>query len=269
MTVQLQNQFVDPVIVATSPTLNGSDGVTVRNVTPQQFEVRLHEWDCEAIYTTESLSWIAVESGHHRLADGTQIEGGIRTTNVCGDATVDIADVSRALDETPVIASTINTWNGATSGAHGTLPSLQSAVISLWWKMSAMTATPLRILAIAMTVGSGDINDVKWNAAPHERSTTNGLISIFLKTSMEHRPPSTSNLNSAVTALRCASQVSTRAAFARGFTSPAPTAVTMRLTQPRSSASWRLIVAKQSVAALAAVSNEGDMSRRLWTMAAE
>ena len=49
VTVQLQNQFVDPVIVATSPTLNGSDGVTVRvrNVTPQQFEVRLHEWDCE------------------------------------------------------------------------------------------------------------------------------------------------------------------------------------------------------------------------------
>ena len=55
--------MTDPVVVATSPTYNGGNGTTVRirNINPQGFEVRLHEWDChDGPHTTETLGWIAV-----------------------------------------------------------------------------------------------------------------------------------------------------------------------------------------------------------------
>ena len=70
VTVQFQSEFTDPVVVATSATFNGGDGLSVRirNITPQSFEVRLHEWDCsDGPHTTETLGWIAIERGHWRL----------------------------------------------------------------------------------------------------------------------------------------------------------------------------------------------------------
>ena len=167
VTVQFQNEYTDPVVVATSPTVNGGDGVNVRirNVTPTQFEIRLHEWDCEdGPHTTENLGWLAIERGHWRLADGTQIEAGRTTTNVCGPAERwHPLLFSDRFDEVPVIASTINTWNGGNSaGTWHHNVSENGCQISMVEDERDDLHTTEDIGYIAMSPGSGTLGGVKW-----------------------------------------------------------------------------------------------------------
>lgn len=72
----------NPSVVMGGFTANGSQpySVQVRNVTDMGFEFQIDEWDyLDGVHTTESISWLAVESGTHKLEDGRVIEAGQNT----------------------------------------------------------------------------------------------------------------------------------------------------------------------------------------------
>lgn len=75
-TVFLRNTYQDPVVIVGPATFNDADPVTVRvrNVTSDSFQVRAQKWSYQTeIHSAESISYVVVESGIHRLADGTTI----------------------------------------------------------------------------------------------------------------------------------------------------------------------------------------------------
>ncbi|MEE2789480.1 MAG: hypothetical protein VX589_19230 [Myxococcota bacterium] len=179
VTVQFQNPMTDPVVVATSPTYNGSNGTTVRirNISQQGFEVRLHEWDChDGPHVVETLGWIAVERGHWQLTDGSQLEADQVRTNQCGDAdSWHQMFFQERFAETPVLVSTVNTWNGgdAVGTWHHDISPV-GALISMVEDGRTDTHTTEDIGYIAMTPGSGDFGDVQWVAARSNREVDHG-----------------------------------------------------------------------------------------------
>lgn len=68
VTVNLENAFSNPVVVVGPSSKNGGDPLTlrVRNVQSQSFEVSIKEWIyLDRWHTTEEVSWVVVEAGHH------------------------------------------------------------------------------------------------------------------------------------------------------------------------------------------------------------
>lgn len=80
-TVELQNEFIDPVVIA--GTLGGIDydlpGATVRirAIDADSFQIRAQAWDyLGQPEISGKLSYLVVERGRHTLADGTEFEAG-------------------------------------------------------------------------------------------------------------------------------------------------------------------------------------------------
>lgn len=76
-TVTLDHPFVNPVVILGVLSYNGGHTSTVRvqNVQPQSFEVFIKEWDYhDGPHTTETLSWMVVEAGHHVLPNGMEYD---------------------------------------------------------------------------------------------------------------------------------------------------------------------------------------------------
>jgi hypothetical protein len=80
----------DPVVVAGPPTYNGGDASTIRvkDVSGAGFSVRIQEFEYQKhkAHTTESLNWLAVESGNWRVNEGTKFSAG-RATVEAGTVT--------------------------------------------------------------------------------------------------------------------------------------------------------------------------------------
>lgn len=111
-TVFLRNTYQDPVIIAGPATFNDSDPVTVRirNVTSDSFQIRAQKWSYQTeIHQTETLSYVVMESGIHRLADGTTIIA--RNTE---GITPNFQEVPFEIpfDDTPVVVAQAVTTNG-------------------------------------------------------------------------------------------------------------------------------------------------------------
>lgn len=111
-TVFLRNTYLDPVIVAGPATFNDAEPVTVRirNVTSDSFQVRAQKWSYQTeIHSTENISYVVMESGIHRLADGTTIIA--RNTD---GITPSFQEIPFALpfEETPVVVAQAVTTNG-------------------------------------------------------------------------------------------------------------------------------------------------------------
>ena len=82
-TVQLDHQYENPAIAFGPLSFNGSHESTIRirNLTSSSFDVRIQEWEyLDGWHTTESASYVVVESGIHTLEDGTVIAAGVATT---------------------------------------------------------------------------------------------------------------------------------------------------------------------------------------------
>lgn len=75
-TIQLENRYSNPAVIAGPATRVGHDPATVRirNVRSGSFEMRIEEWDyLDQLHAFESVNFLVVESGRHTLADGTEI----------------------------------------------------------------------------------------------------------------------------------------------------------------------------------------------------
>ncbi|MGC6445124.1 MAG: Ig-like domain-containing protein, partial [Rubripirellula sp.] len=84
-TINLPNDFVNPVVVAGGATRDGGHQgvVRVRNVTNNSFQIRFQEWDYrDGRHTTENIGFLVMEAGVHRLTDGTNlVAGSVDLTN--------------------------------------------------------------------------------------------------------------------------------------------------------------------------------------------
>ena len=101
--VTFENPLVDPSVVMGGMTGNGAQPYTVRvrDVTSDGFDYQIDEWDyLDGKHTTESISWLAVESGTHRLEDGRTITAG--STSV-GDSWKAVSFDKGTFDHDPVV----------------------------------------------------------------------------------------------------------------------------------------------------------------------
>lgn len=101
--VTFENPLVNPSVVMGGMTGNGAQPYTVRvrDVTSDGFDYQIDEWDyLDGKHTTETISWLAVESGTHRLEDGRTITAG--STSV-GDSWKAVSFDKGTFDHDPVV----------------------------------------------------------------------------------------------------------------------------------------------------------------------
>ena len=109
--VFFENTFSQPVVVASPPTVNGTDPVLVRirNIDQEGFEIRLQEWNYQdQWHYPETVSYIVIEKGIYTLDNGIKIEAGSFT----GSTTFQQVSLQQAYDLSPVILTQVITNNG-------------------------------------------------------------------------------------------------------------------------------------------------------------
>jgi hypothetical protein len=111
--VELDQSFTDPVLVAKPMSLNGGAPAVVRvsNLDSRGFDVQVQEWDYEnGRHQQESLSYLVMERGSYKLADGTRIEAGRFETDKTDFRSVKFKQSFR---KTPVVIAAVSTFNGS------------------------------------------------------------------------------------------------------------------------------------------------------------
>jgi hypothetical protein len=106
--IAFENAYVAPVVIMQPLSDNGGDPTTVRlrNVRSTGFEWQMDEWDYrDGAHTTETVAYLAVESGLFELEDGTRVEAGTVSVDH-GFAPVVFA---QPFPQTPVILSQAQT----------------------------------------------------------------------------------------------------------------------------------------------------------------
>ncbi len=112
--VSLSNSYVKPVVVMQPPSYNGGQPSTIRirNVSASGFEFQIDEWDyLDGAHTTETMSYLVVEAGVHRLANGGLLQAGTLTA----DHNFRSVSFAQAFASTPVIVSQVQSYNGGSA----------------------------------------------------------------------------------------------------------------------------------------------------------
>ncbi|MEM7797009.1 MAG: right-handed parallel beta-helix repeat-containing protein, partial [Cyanobacteria bacterium P01_C01_bin.118] len=113
-TVALDNNYVNPVVIVSDPTINGADPAVVRlrKVTGKNFQLRLQEPNYkDGKHTQESASYMVMEAGDWILADGTRISAGTHNTNRLSSKGFDSVNL-KDFQKTPTVLSQVQTFNG-------------------------------------------------------------------------------------------------------------------------------------------------------------
>ncbi len=159
LTVNLQNTYVNPVVVSTGLGYNGSDPThtRVRNVTATSFQVRLEEWDYRDInHTTEEVSYIVAEGGL----------GGSNTIEVKPDATSPAVSYQ-------VRAGTINTSATSTTAMSGVTQALASTYTPIVFAGVSSQNNDRPVIARLFNVGTTGFEvslqneEAFYSSAPH------------------------------------------------------------------------------------------------------
>jgi len=114
--VTLDNFYVDPVVVATTNTRDGSAPLTlrVRNVETNSFEIQIDEWDyLNGLHVYEQVSYVVMEAGIHYLPNGQMVLAG-NLDHVTSNWNNLVFNESFADEAVPVVfAQTITTEDGS------------------------------------------------------------------------------------------------------------------------------------------------------------
>jgi archaellum component FlaF (FlaF/FlaG flagellin family) len=112
--VEFKNAYVDPIVIANSMSLNGSDPavIRIRKVGQSGFEIRVQEWDyLDGWHKVEAASYLVIEHGSYTLADGTKVEAGLFETAKTGS--FGRIRFSQTFQTTPVVMASVSSFNGA------------------------------------------------------------------------------------------------------------------------------------------------------------
>ena len=110
--VAFAKTFVNPVVVASALSLNGSHPSTLRidNVTSTGFDISVQEWDyLDGWHTNETVGYIVMEAGTHTLPNGSQVAAGTFTTDKTG--AFEKITFAQPFNQTPVLVSSVNSFN--------------------------------------------------------------------------------------------------------------------------------------------------------------
>lgn len=113
--VSLENSYVDPVVIAVTPSFNGGNQVSVRftDITANSFRVLLDEpSNHDDFHATETVSYFVVEAGTWTLADGTKLQADTVTSNNVPADGFDRVAFDKAFDDAPVVLTQLQTFNG-------------------------------------------------------------------------------------------------------------------------------------------------------------
>ncbi|NOR23688.1 MAG: PKD domain-containing protein [Desulforhopalus sp.] len=108
--VLFENTFSQPVVIASPPSINGTDPavVRIRNIDQEGFEICIQEWDyLDQTHTLETVSYLVIEKGAYTLDDGTMIEAGSFTASTSFQQ----VDLQQTYNVTPVILTQVMTKN--------------------------------------------------------------------------------------------------------------------------------------------------------------
>ena len=183
-TIMLSHQYHHPVVFAQSTTAVGPDPVSVRvrNVQPNQFQIYLTEpSNLNGLHNSaESVTYMVLEAGTHRLSNGTNLEVGTVET----DATVgtslanpswETITLAASFSETPVLLSQIQTHSTAGASYLQTRQMSDStSVIKLALEQEEATSEPHATETIgymAIEPGSG-----VWSGMVYETATSDNAI---------------------------------------------------------------------------------------------
>ncbi|MGF1540047.1 MAG: hypothetical protein ACFCU5_06280 [Pleurocapsa sp.] len=117
-TIQLSNDYVNPVVFALPLSHNGGDVAIPRitEITNNSFSVYVQEPEyMDGLHQRENFSYMVVEAGNWQLADGTVIQVG--TVDTDANATLgawSTVSFNNAFSETPVVLSQVQTNNDDT-----------------------------------------------------------------------------------------------------------------------------------------------------------
>lgn len=114
-TISLDDSYLNPVVIVSDPTNNGSDPIAIRlrNVTNNAFQIRLQEPNYEdGTHTTESVSYLVMEAGDWTLDDGTRIAAGTYNSSRLTSQGFDTVGL-KSFNKTPTVLSQVQTDNGS------------------------------------------------------------------------------------------------------------------------------------------------------------
>jgi hypothetical protein len=114
-TVNLQETYVNPVVIVSDPSFNGGDPVTprLRNVGKNSFQIRLQEPNYkDGSHVREEVGYVVVEAGDWVLQDGTRLSAGRYNSNRLTSRGFDGVDLGD-FELTPTVLSQVQTFNGS------------------------------------------------------------------------------------------------------------------------------------------------------------
>ncbi len=112
--IDFRRTFVDAIVVAKPLSVSANEyspaTVRIRNIDSTGFEIRVQEWDyLDGFHDLEVVSYLAMESGRHQLADGSLVEAG-RIQTGATNAFVATAFEAR-FEVTPVVLTAVTSVN--------------------------------------------------------------------------------------------------------------------------------------------------------------
>lgn len=178
-TVSFEKPFVEPIIVAGPPGINGTSPaiIRVRNVKGSGFEIRIQEWDyLDDSHATEQFSFLVMEKGAYTLADGTKIEAG----KFSGNANFQSITLQQKYLALPVVLTQVVTVNGS-NAVTGRLRNVSQRAFEykLQNQESAKTSpTSETVNYIALEQGIGTLAGIPYEAAVTAQEVTDGWYNI-------------------------------------------------------------------------------------------
>lgn len=115
-TIQLQHDYINPVIFAQTLSFNGGQPATVRidNIQSNRFELYIQEpSNHDGQHVAEDISYIVLEAGSWVLEDGTKLEVGTLDTSGLVTRGFETVNFSQKFSNSPIVFSQVQTADGS------------------------------------------------------------------------------------------------------------------------------------------------------------
>ena len=182
--VDFATEYSSPSVVAKSTTMNDSEAgvVSIRNLNSKGFDIRIREWDyLDGLHPAENISYIAMERGHHQLADNVYAVA--ECTKLSGLNTFQSVNFANPLSSQPVVLSSIvseNDPDAATLRMKGVTP--QSFSITMQeQENNDKSHAEETVCYIAMETWFGVVDGLMVEAGTTEKILTNKISTISFK----------------------------------------------------------------------------------------